>query len=72
MGDIPLYMGEFNSGFTPGRPLTQKQFSEYVKRFKKFRTCGWALWRWSYNLSKITEMTGIFQHLTLVKLQRIE
>ena len=48
MGDIPLYMGEFNSGFTPGTTLTQKQFSEYVKRFKKFRTCGWALWRWSY------------------------
>lgn len=64
MGGIPLYMGELNSGFTPGTTLTQKQFSEYVKRFKKFRTCGWALWRWSYiydrnipafNLSKITE-----------------
>ncbi len=48
MGNIPLYIGEFNSGFTNGTTLTQKQVYEYAKRFKSFATYGWALWRWSY------------------------
>lgn len=48
MGNIPIYMGEFNSGFTYGTTLTQEQLSEYVNRFRKFGIYGWALWRWSY------------------------
>ncbi len=48
MGNIPLYMGEFNSGYTNGTRLTQTQISEYIKRFRDFGVCGWALWRWSY------------------------
>jgi len=48
MGNIPLYMGEFNSGFTSGTTLTQNQVYEYIKRFKSFAPYGWALWRWSY------------------------
>jgi hypothetical protein len=48
MRNIPLYIGEFNSGYTNGSTLTQEQFSQYVKRFKNFGTCGWAFWRWSY------------------------
>jgi hypothetical protein len=48
MGNIPLYMGEFNSGFTNGTTLTQNQVYEYVERFTSFAIYGWALWRWSY------------------------
>jgi hypothetical protein len=48
MRNIPLYIGEFNSGYTNGSTLTPEQFSQYVKRFKNFGTCGWAFWRWSY------------------------
>ncbi|MGB7636994.1 MAG: cellulase family glycosylhydrolase [Nitrososphaeraceae archaeon] len=48
MGNIPLYIGEFNSGFTNGTTLTQNQVYEYVDRFKSFATYGWAMWRWSY------------------------
>jgi hypothetical protein len=48
MGNIPLYMGEFNSGFTNGTTLTQNQIYEYIERFKSFGAYGWALWRWSY------------------------
>jgi Cellulase (glycosyl hydrolase family 5) len=48
MGNIPLYIGEFNSGFTNSATVTQEQLSEYVKRFRRFRTHGWAIWRWSY------------------------
>ncbi len=64
MGNVPLYIGEFNSGFTGGSTLTQKQCSQYIDRFKRFGTCGWALWRWSYihdrnipafNLAKVTD-----------------
>jgi hypothetical protein len=64
MRNVPLYIGEFNSGFTGDSTLTQKQCSQYIDRFKRFRTCGWALWRWSYihdrnipafNLAKVTD-----------------
>jgi hypothetical protein len=48
MGNIPLYMGEFNSGYTNGTTLTQDQICEYIQRFKSFGIYGWALWRWSY------------------------
>ncbi len=43
-----VYMGEFSSGYKTGTTLTQSQVLDYVKRLKKFRTCGWAMWRWSY------------------------
>jgi hypothetical protein len=62
---VPLYVGEFSSGFTNGSILTEeKQVCQYVKRFKQFGVCGWALWRWSYiqdrnipafNLTKIID-----------------
>jgi hypothetical protein len=45
---VPLYLGEFNSGYVKGTTVTQTQFLQYVKRLKRFGTCGWALWRWSY------------------------
>jgi Cellulase (glycosyl hydrolase family 5) len=48
MGNIPLYIGEFNSGFTKGATLKQEQISEYMRRFKRFGVYGCALWRWSY------------------------
>ena len=48
MGKIPLYIGEFNSTLTKNVGFTERQMSQYLKRFKRFRTCGWALWRWSY------------------------
>jgi hypothetical protein len=62
---VPLYVGEFSSGFNNGTILTEeKQVCQYVKRFKQFGACGWALWRWSYiqdrnipafNLTKIID-----------------
>ena len=64
MGNISLYMGEFNSGFTNGTTLTQNQVYKYIERFKSFATYGCALWRWSYiqdqnipafNLTKIVD-----------------
>ena len=48
MGNIPLYIGEFNSGFKNGTTLTENQVDEYVDRFKAFGIYGWAMWRWSY------------------------
>ncbi|CAN5364641.1 hypothetical protein BH18THE2_BH18THE2_29170 [soil metagenome] len=79
MGNIPVYMGEFSSGFTNGTILTQEQLSAYVKRFEKFGTHGWALWRWSYiedknipafNLTRIIENRiqpgPIFNHYAIV------
>jgi hypothetical protein len=48
MKNVSLYIGEFNSGYTKGTTLTQKQIYQYLKMFKKVGTCGWALWRWSY------------------------
>ena len=48
MGNIPLYIGEFNSGFTNGAISNQDQFSEYITMCKKFEVYGCALWRWSY------------------------
>jgi hypothetical protein len=68
MGNIPLYIGEFNSGFTNGVTMTQNELSRYVKRFRNFGICGWALWRWSYirdnnipafNLTKIIDKNKI-------------
>ena len=38
MKNIPLYMGEFNAGFTNGTDLTQIQIYEYIDRFKSFST----------------------------------
>jgi hypothetical protein len=52
MGNIPVYMGEFNSGFKNGTILTESQIVEYIKRFKDFAISGWALWRWSYMQDK--------------------
>lgn len=46
--DVPLYIGEFSSGFTDDVNLTYNQISQYINRLKKFGSCGWALWRWSY------------------------
>jgi Cellulase (glycosyl hydrolase family 5) len=48
MGNVPLYIGEFNSGFTNGAVLAQDQLSEYIKMCKRFEVYGCALWRWSY------------------------
>lgn len=48
MGNIPLYMGEINSGFTNGTILTQDQVYEYLKLLKRFGSHGWGFWRWSY------------------------
>ena len=48
MGNIPLYLGEFNSGFTSGTILSQEQISEYINMCSKFEICGYAFWRWSY------------------------
>jgi hypothetical protein len=45
---IPLYLGEFNSGYMKGNTLSESQIFEYIKRSKRFGTCGWAIWRWSY------------------------
>jgi hypothetical protein len=68
MRNIPLYIGEFNSGYSRGITLTEKQFSTYIRRFKSFGTCGCALWRWSYvedrnipafNLAKVVK--GVIQ-----------
>jgi hypothetical protein len=43
IGNTPLYMGEFNSGFTNGTTLSQNLVYEYIERFKSFATYGWAL-----------------------------
>jgi Cellulase (glycosyl hydrolase family 5) len=48
MGNIPLYIGEFNSGFTSGAVLNQDQLLEYMNICKKFGVYGCAFWRWSY------------------------
>jgi hypothetical protein len=48
MGNVPLYMGEINSGFTKNTVLTQDQVCEYLKRLERFGSQGWAFWRWSY------------------------
>ena len=48
VGNIPLYIGEFNSGFTNGATLDQNQLSEYMHICRKFEVYGCALWRWSY------------------------
>jgi Cellulase (glycosyl hydrolase family 5) len=48
MRNIPLYLGEFNSGFTSGAILNQDQLSEYMNICKKSEVYGCALWRWSY------------------------
>jgi hypothetical protein len=48
MGNVPLYIGEFNSGFIDGTSLTQDQVSGHIQNLKDFATYGWALWRWSY------------------------
>jgi cellulase (glycosyl hydrolase family 5) len=46
--NVPLYIGEFNSGIRPGFTLGEKQIASYTKRLAVVETCGWALWRWSY------------------------
>jgi Cellulase (glycosyl hydrolase family 5) len=48
MGNVPLYVGEFNSGFTSGAVLNQDQLYEYINMCKRFEVYGCALWRWSY------------------------
>jgi len=48
MRNVPLYLGEFNSGFTSGAILNQDQLSEYMNMCKKSEVYGCALWRWSY------------------------
>jgi cellulase (glycosyl hydrolase family 5) len=48
MGNLPLYIGEFNSGFTNGAILAQDKLYEYIKMCKRFEVYGCALWRWSY------------------------
>jgi hypothetical protein len=62
--NVPLYIGEFSSGFNNHINLTHIQISKYINMFEKFGTCGWALWRWSYikdrnipafNLTKIID-----------------
>jgi hypothetical protein len=83
MQNIPLYIGEFNSGFTKGVTLTQRQFSQYAKRFKNFRSCGWAFWRWSYiqdqnipafNLTRVIDnriQPGIYFHYLINTLRKL-
>jgi len=44
--NVPLYIGEFNSGKRFGSTL--RQISSYTKRLNTLGTLGWALWRWSY------------------------
>ena len=48
MGNVSLYIGEFNSGFTNGVKITEDQIYEFVRRFEQFSIYGWAMWRWSY------------------------
>jgi hypothetical protein len=48
MGNVPIYMGEINSGFTENTVMTQDQVYEYLKRLKRFGSQGWAFWIWSY------------------------
>ena len=48
MGNVSLYIGEFNSGFTEGTTLTRDQVYEYINRFRGFSVYGCAMWRWSY------------------------
>lgn len=49
---IPLWFGEFNSGFSlqggQGATLSKEQVYEYVQRFKSEGMWGWSLWRWNY------------------------
>ena len=45
MGNISLYIGEFNSGFTNGTTLSQNQVYEYLDGFKSFASYVLALWR---------------------------
>jgi len=46
--NVPLYIGEFNSGIKFGSTLSQNQMSSYAKRLSLLGARGWALWRWSY------------------------
>lgn len=45
---VPLWMGEINTGFTPGSTLSRAQIFEYVQRFKDLNLHGWEFWRWSF------------------------
>ncbi|AIC16068.1 cellulase family glycosylhydrolase [Nitrososphaera viennensis] len=45
---LPLWIGEFNSGFTAGVTLGKKQLFQYIRRFKNSGVCGWQLWKFDY------------------------
>jgi hypothetical protein len=45
---IPLWIGEFNSGFTTGVTLSKDQIFQYLKRFKNNSIFGWQLWKFDY------------------------
>lgn len=48
IGNIPLYIGEFNSGYTNSTTLSKTQLDGYIQLLKKFDVYGWGLWQWSY------------------------
>jgi hypothetical protein len=45
---IPLWIGEFNSGFTAGVTLGKKQLFKYIQKFKNAGIYGWNLWKFDY------------------------
>jgi hypothetical protein len=45
---VPLWMGEFNSGFTAGATLSKEQLFQYIRRFKNTGIYGWQLWKFDY------------------------
>lgn len=41
-GNIPVYIGEFNSGYTNGTTLSTSRLDEYIGLLKNSKVCGWA------------------------------
>ena len=48
MDNMPIYVGEFNSGIKKGVTINKNGFAKYIKLLKWFSASGCALWQWSY------------------------
>lgn len=48
MGNVSIYVGEFNAGIKKGITINENQLKEYVRRLKDFSVYGCAFWEWSY------------------------